>query len=92
MIKIEFDTRGRLLIEDKNLSMSTWPIERLSGNEYYVDINTIETFITVARDMNFFNKKSDVDFIKMIYDTFLNDAERQAFKHIITQTQTEANP
>jgi hypothetical protein len=50
---------------------------------WVVPDNTIENFITIARDCNLFNGESDVDFVKSIYDAFLNDYEREQFLELI---------
>ena len=52
----------------------------------YIPIELIEKFITIARDMNQFNDKSDVHFVKMIYDAFLNDTEREEFLQLISES------
>jgi hypothetical protein len=39
----------------------------------------IEKFISIAREMNLYNNKSDLEFVKMVHDAFLNDAEREEF-------------
>ncbi|HEX7846455.1 MAG TPA: hypothetical protein VF476_11705 [Chitinophagaceae bacterium] len=37
--------------------------------------STIEQFITVAREMNLFNKNTDVDFVEMVAEALLNNNE-----------------
>lgn len=39
----------------------------------------IEKFVTIAREMNLYNDKSDLEFVKMVHDAFLNDSERKDF-------------
>jgi hypothetical protein len=43
----------------------------------------IEQFITIAREMNSFNGKSDIDFVRMVYEAFLNDYERECFLSLV---------
>lgn len=45
----------------------------------------IEKFVTIAREMNLFNGKSDIDFVKMIYNAFLSDYERSTFIEEVSQ-------
>lgn len=57
---------------------------------YTVPESFIENLITIARDLNNFNDKTDIEFVKMIYKTFLNDTERKQFlKDCILDKQEE---
>ena len=73
--KMQLETLGRhILVEFYNCNEETMKSPEL-----------IEKFITIARDMNQFNDKSDVAFVKMAYEAFLNDAERAEFLEAVTQ-------
>jgi len=39
----------------------------------------IEQFISIANECSRFNGTSDVDFVKNIFDNFLNDSEKEIF-------------
>jgi len=39
----------------------------------------IEQFISIANECSRFNGTSDVDFVKNIFDNFLNDSEKERF-------------
>lgn len=58
-------------------------LAKIGENDAYVPNEEINKFIDVARDMNFFNGKSDVDFLKMIYDGYLTQSEQEEFRDLI---------
>tara|TARA_R110002096_G_scaffold4182_2_gene19770 strand:- start:827 stop:1093 length:267 start_codon:yes stop_codon:yes gene_type:complete len=49
------------------------------------DSNIAEQLITAAFDINRFNKKSDVDIVKEIFENFLNKHEQDEFLEDIKQ-------
>jgi hypothetical protein len=71
-----------LRIEKRNMTI-TEDLTICTDKGWVVPDNTIENFITIARDCNLFNGESDVDFVKSIYDAFLNDYEREEFLELI---------
>jgi hypothetical protein len=54
-------------------------VSKYIGGAWIVPIATVERFITIANEMSRFNREDDVEFVKKIYDTFLNDSERERF-------------
>lgn len=48
-------------------------------NKFEVDQKLIENIFTAGIDLMRYNKKSDVETIKMLFDAFLNDSERIEF-------------
>jgi hypothetical protein len=46
--------------------------------------NEVMNFITIAREMNYYNGKSDIDFVKMIYEALLNDSAKECFLYAVT--------
>ena len=44
----------------------------------------IDNLITVSNELSRFNNISDVDFVKRIYDNFLNDGEKEQFLELIS--------
>jgi len=71
-----------LRIEKHNMTI-TEDLTICTDKGWVVPDNIIENFITIARDCNLFNGESDVDFVKSIYDAFLNDYEREQFLELI---------
>ena len=47
-------------------------------------LEIIDNLITTSNDLSRFNNISDVDFVKRIYDAFLNDIERKQFLELIS--------
>ena len=64
---------------------STKIIEDVANSSGKIPDSEIENFITIAREMNVYNKKSDVDFVKMIYDNFLNEGEQDELRNLISK-------
>ena len=58
-------------------------IRNVKKKTYEVDNNVYESFITAAAEMSRFNNKTDVEFVKDIFDNFLNDHEREEFLELI---------
>lgn len=80
------DTFAELTIETGNAKF----VEDLASYNrekkgWFVDDDTIEKFISLANELSRFNCQSDVDFVKKIYDAFLNDAERAEFLESVSQ-------
>ena len=76
-VELRIDTHNVTITEDLTVTS-------IYKNRFFVVPDaTIEQFITVARDCNLFNDKSDVDFVKKIYEAFLNDYEREQFLEAI---------
>ena len=47
--------------------------------QYEADSNIAEQLITAAFDISRFNKKSDIEMVKEIFENFLNTHEQQEF-------------
>ena len=84
---MEIELKTRSLIAELIIKSGNTKIEEdltiFSKGKSYIPDDDIEKFITVARDMNQFNGKSDIDFVRMVYEAFLNDSEREAFLDMI---------
>jgi hypothetical protein len=48
-------------------------------NNYEADSNIAEELLTAAFDISRFNKKSDIEMVKEIFEAFLNTHEQQQF-------------
>ena len=53
--------------------------------QYEADSNIAEQLITAAFDISRFNKKSDVDMVKEIFENFLNKHEQDEFLEDINE-------
>lgn len=53
--------------------------------KFEVDQKVIENFFSVGFELCQFNKKSDVETLKMLFDAFLNDSERVEFLELIKE-------
>jgi len=73
---------AELTIKSGNATISE-DLAKIGENSAYIPNEEINKFIDVARDMNFFNGKSDVDFLKMIYDGYLTQSEQEEFRDLI---------
>jgi hypothetical protein len=86
---MEIELRTRSLMAELTVKSGNAKIEedvaQVRKGIGYIPDELIEKFITIARDMNQFNDKSDVAFVKMVYDAFLNDAERAEFLEAVIQ-------
>lgn len=58
-------------------------IRNVEKKVYEVDSEIYESFITVANEIARFNNKTDVQFVKDIFNNFLNDYEREEFLELI---------
>ena len=77
-MEIKLKTRSlaaELIIETGSAKIEE-DISVFKNGKTHIPNDFIENLIDIAIEMNRFNGKSDVDFVKMIYDTFLNDSER----------------
>lgn len=54
---------------------------------YFIPESLIETFLTIGFEMSRYNKRSDVDTMKKLFDAFLNDSERKEFIELITNPE-----
>jgi hypothetical protein len=81
-VRTRSESYVELRIESSNMTF-TEDLTLCTVSGWIVPDNTVENFITAARDCNLFNGKSDVDFVKRIYDAFLNDYEREQFLELI---------
>lgn len=85
---MEIKLKTRSLVAELIIETGSAKIEEdvagFKNGEPHISNDFIENLIDIAREMNRFNKKSDVDFVKMIYDAFLNDSERAQFLSDVT--------
>jgi dimeric dUTPase (all-alpha-NTP-PPase superfamily) len=47
--------------------------------EYEADTDIVEELLTAAFDISRFNKKSDIEMVKEIFEAFLNTSEQEEF-------------
>ena len=80
---MEIELRTRSLIAEVTIYSGNTKIEEdlaeLKNGIGYIPDTEIVKFLNIAREMNLYNGKSDVDFIKMIYDDFLSRSEKESF-------------
>ena len=80
-MEIELNPKGltaEIIIKSGNAKIEE-DLAVVNKGEAHIPDSDIEKFIGIARDMNWFNGKSDVDFVEMIYNAYLNDSEREEF-------------
>ena len=70
---------AELTVESEHTKVTEDVLCRSKERGYYIEDSEIEKLITVAFEMARFNRQSDVDTLKKIFDAFLNDGERQQF-------------
>lgn len=80
---MEFKTRKgynfiELRVECNNATI-TEDLTTIIAGKWVVPHDTIDQLISVANDCSRFNGDSDVDFVKQIYDSHLNDSEKEHF-------------
>jgi len=85
-MEIKLRTKSNIIAELEIKSGNTVITEDLADSNGKINLSEIERLVTIAREMNTFNKKSDIDFVKMIYDAFLNDAEQAEFCDLVKST------
>lgn len=73
-----------LQIESGNTRI-TEDLAIIKNGKWVVPENEIEQFITIANECSRFNGTSDVNFVKKIFEAFLNDAERSEFLETFAQ-------
>jgi hypothetical protein len=76
-VELRIDTHNVTITEDLTVTSI------YENKKVVVPDATIEQFITVANDCSRFNGISDLDFVKNIYEAFLNDYEREQFLEAI---------
>lgn len=86
---MEIELRTRSLVAELIVKSGNAKIEEdlaiVKNGIGHISDADIEKFVTIAREMNLFNGKSDVDFVKMIYDAFLNDWEQTQFLELVAE-------
>ena len=84
-MEIELTTRpliANLTIKSENTKIVEDLAIVSNGRGYIPDV-CIENLISIAREMNIYNGKTDIDFVQMVYEAFLSDSERETFLSII---------
>ena len=81
-----YSTLCEMTIESENTKI----VENLTflnreTKQYEADSNIAEQLITAAFDISRFNKKSDVDMVKEIFENFLNKHEQDEFLEDINE-------
>ena len=77
-LRVKTGSFAELRIETHNVTI-TDDLTVYENRKWSVPDVTIESFINIARDCNSFNGSTDVEFVKKIYEAFLNDYERGEF-------------
>ena len=85
-IRTYADTLCEITVESENTKI-TESLTFFNGEtkQSEADSNIAEQLITAAFDINRFNKKSDVDIVKEIFENFLNKHEQDEFLEDIKQ-------
>ena len=85
-IRTYADTLCEITVESDNTKI-TESLTFFNGEtkQSEADSNIAEQLITAAFDINRFNKKSDVDIVKEIFENFLNKHEQDEFLEDIKQ-------
>jgi hypothetical protein len=85
-MEIELKTRSlsaELIVTSGNAKISE-DIADIKKGRGHIPLDLIEHFVTIAREMHNYNKSgSDIEFVKIVYDAFLLDGERQSFYKLI---------
>jgi hypothetical protein len=86
-MEIKLRTRSyiaELTVESGNAKITEDLAQMNDVSNAYIPDEEIEKLLTVAREMHLFNKGTDIDFVKMVYEAFLTDGERSEFLDTIT--------
>ncbi len=70
---------AELTVESGNAKITEDLAQINDVSNAYIPDEEIENLLTVAREMHLFNKGTDIDFVKMVYEAFLTDGERSEF-------------
>jgi len=85
-MEIELKTRSlsaELIVTSGNAKISE-DIANIKNGCGYIPLDLIDHFVTIAREMHNYNKfGSDIEFVKIVYDAFLSDGDRQSFYELI---------
>lgn len=81
-LRTPYNTIAELTIEVGNTKITE---DVATSNGCKISNGLIESFITIAREMQSFNNVSDVDFVLEIFDNFLNDSEQVQFLEIVKE-------
>ena len=85
-MEIEFITWG--LVADLKVKSGNAVIKEdiaeVKNGVGFIHDDVIEKFLTIARDMHIYSGGSDVEFVKMVYDAFLNTHDRSEFLEIVS--------
>lgn len=80
---MEIELRTGTLIAEVIITSANTKIKEdlavVKNNKGIIPTEEIEKLLTVAREMNLFNGKSDVDFVTTVFDAFLSDHEKEQF-------------
>lgn len=75
-----YSTLCEMTIESENTKIvEDLTFRNRETKQYEADSNIAEQLITAAFDISRFNKKSDVDMVKEIFENFLNKHEQDEF-------------
>lgn len=79
------ETICELTVEGYNSKISEDVALFASPNKFEVSYNQIENVFSAGFELSRFNKKSDVETLKMLFDAFLNDSEKTEFLELIQE-------
>lgn len=75
-----YDTLCEITVESDNTKITeSLTFLNRETKQYEADSNISEQLITAAFDISRFNKKSDIEMVKEIFENFLNTHEQQEF-------------
>ena len=75
-----YSTLCEMIVESDNTKIvESIGFRNREKDQYEADSNIAENLLTCAFDISRFNKKSDVDMVKEIFEAFLNTHEQQQF-------------
>lgn len=89
-MEIKLNTRGlvaELIVTSGNATI-TEDVAEINGGFGHIQVNLIQDFLSIANQMHNYNRNnSDVEFVKMVHDTFLSDSEKKSFYNLLEAEQ-----
>ena len=94
-MEIKLNTRGlvaELIVTSGNATI-TEDVAEINGGFGHIQVNLIQDFLSIANQMHNYNRNnSDVEFVKMVHDTFLlSDSEKKSFYNLLEAEQEVSN-
>lgn len=86
-MNIKLNTRplvAEIVIESGNTKIVEDLATASRGSSCCIPDSEIENFLTIANEMSRYNNYSDVQFAKLVVDSFLNDSERKQLIELLS--------